>query len=163
MSKNEERTKLLIAIRIRGSVGVRRSIKETMEYLRLFKVNHAVLLDDRKSYKGMLQKAKDYITWGQIDKETLLNLLKKRGKLKGDSPLTDEHIKKYSKFKSIQEFSDALFKLETSINEMPYLKPVFRLHPPRKGFKYKKKRPFKDFGELGNRDTEINSLLSRMI
>ncbi|MHA1377751.1 MAG: 50S ribosomal protein L30 [Candidatus Helarchaeota archaeon] len=163
MSKKEEQKKLLIAIRIRGNVGVRKSIKETLEYLRLFKVNNAVLLDERKSYKGMLQKAKDYITWGQIDKDTLYKLIVKRGKLQGNMPINDEHIKKYSKYSSVKEFSDAIFNFETQLKDLPYIKPIFRLHPPRKGFKYGKKRPFRDCGELGNRDTEINSLLLRMI
>ena len=163
MSTTEKIYKLLVAIRIRGNVGVRRSIKDTLGILRLFKVNHAVLLDNRKSNKGMLQKAKDYITWGQIDKDTLVHLLMKRGKLPGNKSLNDEHIKKYTKYKSIQELAEALIKFELQLKDVPYLKPVFRLHPPRKGFKFKKKRPYKDVGELGNRDIEINPLLSRMI
>lgn len=163
MSKTIEPKKRLVAIRIRGNVGIRKSIKETLQYLRLFKVNHAILLDDRKSYKGMLQKAKDYITWGQIDKETLFRLIKERGRLMGNLPLTDEHIKKYTKYNSIKEFSDAIFNLETEIVKLPYLKPIFRLHPPKKGYKFSKKRAYKARGELGNRGIEINPLLTRMI
>ena len=126
-------------------------------------MNHAVLLDDRKSYKGMLQKIKDYITWGQIDQSTLFQLITKRGRLMGNLPLTDEYIKKYTKYTSIKEFSDALFNLEIEFKNFPFLKPIFRLHPPRKGFKYSKKRAYKANGELGNRGPEINPLLLRMI
>ena len=163
MSETKEQKKPLVAIRIRGNVGIRRSIKETLQYLRLFKVNHAVLLDDRKSYRGMLQKIKDYITWGQINQLTLLQLLKKRGRLTGNLPLNDEYLKKYTKYNTIKEFSDAIFNFEISFKDVPSIKPVFRLHPPRKGFKNKKKRPYKARGELGNRESEINSLLLRMI
>ncbi|NVM04306.1 MAG: 50S ribosomal protein L30 [Candidatus Helarchaeota archaeon] len=163
MSETNEPKKRLIVIRIRGNVGIRKPIKETLQYLRLFKVNHAVLIDDRTSYNGMLQKAKDYITWGQIEKPTLFQLLKERGRLMGNLPLTDEHIKKYTKYNSLKEFSDALFNLETEIMKLPHIKPIFRLHPPKKGFRYSKKRPYKSSGELGNRGIEINSLLIRMI
>ncbi|MFX0138429.1 MAG: 50S ribosomal protein L30 [Candidatus Hodarchaeota archaeon] len=163
MSETSKPKKRLVAIRIRGNVGIRKPIKETLQILRLFKVNHAILIDDRKSYRGMLQKAKDYITWGQIDQTTLFQLIKERGRLMGDLPITDEHIKKYTKFQSIKEFSDAIFNLKTEIINLPYIKPVFRLHPPKKGFKYSKKRPYKSSGELGNRGMEINSLLMRMI
>jgi large subunit ribosomal protein L30 len=163
MSEDVEGKMRLIVIRIRGNVGVRRSIKETLEYLRLFKVNHAVLIDDRKSYRGMLQKAKDYITWGQIDQDSLWLLLKKRGRLMGNLPLTDEYVKKYTNFNSIKELSDAIFKLKINPLDVSYMKPVFRLHPPRKGFRHTKKRAYMARGELGNRGPEINSLLLRMI
>ncbi|DAC15238.1 MAG TPA: 50S ribosomal protein L30, partial [Candidatus Poseidoniales archaeon] len=53
-----------IVVRVRSDVGVERSIKETLHMLNLTKVNHAVIIPDNPQYKGMLQKAKDYITWG---------------------------------------------------------------------------------------------------
>lgn len=163
MSESTEQKIHFVVVRIRGKIGVRKSIKETLGYLRLHKANHAVLIDDRKTYKGMLQKVKDYVTWGKIDQPTLYQMLKKRGRLIGNLPLDDNYIKKYTKYNSIEEFSNALLNSEIEIKDIPNLKPVFRLHPPRKGFKHSKKRPFRDFGELGNRDTEINSLLIRMI
>ena len=163
MSESNEQKKCLAVIRLRGDVGIRRTIKETLQLLRLFKVHHCVLIDDRKSYKGMLQKVKDYVTWGQINQSMLFQLLNKRCKLIGNKPLNDEYIKKYTKYNSIKEFSNALFNFQTELKDYPNIKPVFRLHPPRKGFRYKKKRPFSEYGELGNRNTEINPLLIRMI
>ena len=140
MSKSNEHKKRLVIIRLRGNVGIRRPIKETLQYLRLFKVNHCVLIDNRKSYKGMLQKMKDYITWGQIDQSTLFQLLSKRCRVIGNKSLSDEYLKQYTKYDSIKEFADALYNFQTELNDYPYIKPVFRLHPPRKGFKYKKNR-----------------------
>ena len=46
--------------------------------LRLFKKNFCVLLDDTPDMRGMLIKVKDYVTWGEIDDETLKSLKEKR-------------------------------------------------------------------------------------
>ena len=62
---------MLAAVRVRGTVGVKGDIADTMEMLRLTRINHAVLINENPSYKGMLLKSKDYITWGEIDLETL--------------------------------------------------------------------------------------------
>ena len=43
------------------------------------------------------------------------------------------------------------------------LSPVFRLHPPRGGFKGSTKKPYSDGGELGYRGPAINELIRRMI
>ncbi|MHA1144702.1 MAG: 50S ribosomal protein L30 [Candidatus Helarchaeota archaeon] len=161
--KAMDRTERLAIIRIRGNVGVRRSIRDTLQMFRLFRVNHAVIIDNRKSYMGMLKKTKDYITWGKINRESLIELLRKRGKLIGNVDLTDEYVQKFTRFKSIEEFADALMNFEVELKDLPHLKPVFRLRPPKNGFKKKKKRPYHDKGELGNRDEEINELLMRMV
>ena len=54
-----------IVVRVRSNVNVERSIRETMDYLNLTKVNHAVIIPENEQYRGMLQKAKDYITLGE--------------------------------------------------------------------------------------------------
>ena len=65
-------------IRVRGSVNVRSDIKDTLKMLRLNRVNHCVLVPNTKPYSGMLQKVKDYVTWGEIDDETLKLLMDKK-------------------------------------------------------------------------------------
>ena len=77
-------------VRIRGTVNVKPDIKRTLQLLRLTRANHCVLLEENASTKGMLQVAKDYITWGEIDKDVLSKLIKSRGMLEGDKDLTDE-------------------------------------------------------------------------
>ena len=47
-----------IVVRARSNVGVERSIRETMDYLNLTKVNHAVIIPENDQYIGMLRKAK---------------------------------------------------------------------------------------------------------
>lgn len=153
-------TKIAI-IRVRGRVGVKKPVKDTLAMLRLHKVNHCVIVDDTPSYKGMIQKAKDYITWGEIDAETLAKLIKKRGKLLGNKPVTDEYVKEKLGM-TIEEFAEAVIKGEKSLKDLPNLKPVFRLHPPRGGFKTKK-RTFKEGGSLGYRGEKIKELIERML
>ncbi|MBC7119543.1 MAG: 50S ribosomal protein L30 [Methanobacteriaceae archaeon] len=151
---------MFAVIRVRGSVGVRKDIKDTLAMLRLHRINHAVLVDETPDYKGMLQKAKDYITWGEINEETLASMIKKRGRLPGNKKITKEHIKDkgYSTFK---ELAEALIKGETTLEDL-HIKPVFRLHPPRKGYESVKKS-FKEGGSLGYRGDKINELIQRMI
>lgn len=68
---------MIIALRVRGRTGINRDIADTLDMLRLTRINHAVLMPDTPSYQGMLQKSKDYITWGEIDQETLTQLIEK--------------------------------------------------------------------------------------
>ncbi len=71
---------MIAVVRVRGSIGVNRDILDTMGMLNLHRQNYCVLLNDSPGVRGMLRKAKDYITWGEIDGETKGMLLKKSGK-----------------------------------------------------------------------------------
>ena len=79
-----------IVVRVRSDVKVERSIRETMHHLNLTRVNHAVIIPKNDQYRGMLQKAKDYITWGEADQGTVESMLRHRGRMVGGAPLTDE-------------------------------------------------------------------------
>ena len=81
-----------IVVRVRSDVKVERSIRETMHHLNLTRVNHAVIIPKNDQYRGMLQKAKDYITWGEADLDTVDAMLRHRGRLVGGAPLTDEAV-----------------------------------------------------------------------
>ncbi|BAM69273.1 MULTISPECIES: 50S ribosomal protein L30 [unclassified Methanothermobacter] len=152
---------MFAVVRVRGSAGVRRDIADTMEMLRLNRINHAVLVEDTPSYLGMLQKAKDYITWGEIDQETLTAMITKRARIIGGERLTDEYIKENTEYDSVEEFAGAVFRGEVKLEDAG-IKPVFRLHPPRKGYEAIKKA-FNEGGSLGYRGEKINDLLKRMI
>lgn len=159
--KASENTRIVV-IRLRSSIGLRQDIKETLLTLSLSRVNHAVVIDKRASYLGMLQKAKDAVTWGELDAPTLTRLLLKRGRLEGNHQLTDDYMTRRTKYKSIEEFATSLLAFKAELADVPKLKKVFRLHPPSKGFRGSIKLPFQQSGELGYRGSEINSLLKRM-
>jgi len=152
----------LALIRLRSGIRARGEVRDTLAMLRLHRINHLVLVDDTPSYKGMVQKVKDYITWGEIDKETLVKLLRKRGRLIGNKPITDEYVKEKLGM-TIEEFAEKVVNGEMKLTDLPNIKPVFRLHPPRGGLKGSKKRSFKEGGALGYRGEKINELIERML
>ncbi len=158
----EEKRKCLVAVRIRGMSDISQEIKDTLNMLRLTRNCHATLIDDRPSYKGMLQKSKDYLTWGEVSQENIALLLTKRGRLVGDKKLTDEYAKELG-YKSLDDLAEAIFKVEVECSSLSKVKPVFRLRPPKKGFKGKVKRSYAAGGALGYRGDAINDLLKRMV
>jgi len=151
---------MIAVIRVRGRTGINKDINDTMSMLNLTRLNHLIFLNPNPSYNGMLVKAKDYITWGEINDETISMIISKRGKLVGDEKVTEEYIKENTDYSSIDEFSKAILAGETNLVDAG-IKPVFRLHPPRKGYEATK-LSFKEGGSLGNRG-DINELVSKMI
>lgn len=97
-------------VRVRGSVGVRRDIADTLKMLRLHRVNHCVVVPEEK-FKGMIQKAKDYVTYGEINKETLIKLILKRGRLPGNKRVDEEKIKELMDL-SVEELSEKILNGE---------------------------------------------------
>ena len=121
-------------ILIRGVINVDTRVKDTLHKLRLRKKLSCVVVDNTPSNKGMLDKCKDYITWGEIDNETEKELKEKRGKKTKDK-----------EGKEVE-------------------KKFYNLHPPRKGFERKGiKVTFKAGGALGYRGDKINALIKRML
>jgi len=162
MEQPKQPKKCLAVVRVRGVSDIYREIKETMSMLHLVKNCHATLVDNRPSFLGMLQKAQNYLAWGEVSKEILTLLLKKRGRLVGNKKLTDEYAQKVGK-KSLEELAEALCKGEVEFYRLPSIKPVFRLHPPSKGFDGKVKRSFSSGGVTGYQGEAINNLLEQMI
>ncbi len=167
MAKGKDSTKteskLMLVIRIRGAPHMNYKIEDTLKMLRLNKVNHASLVFADKSIMGMLRKAKDYIAYGEVDKAIVLKLLQNRALIKGNLPLTDKHVKKYSKFTTVKAFADGLMKGEVKLNEVNELKPVFRLHPPIGGHRGTIKKHYHAGGTLGHVGEFINVLARKMI
>jgi large subunit ribosomal protein L30 len=152
-------------VRLRGSLDIKPKIKDTLRMLRLHKVNHCVVVAGNVYYKGMIRKAKDYVAWGEISEDMLELLLKKRGRLEGGKRLTEEYLRENTSFRSTKELAHAIYEGKEKMTGSPRstfkLKPIFRLHPPRKGHKGIK-RSFPEGGELGYQGDKINELLYKM-
>ena len=149
-------------VRVRGTVNVKPDIKKTMQLLRLTRANHCVLIEENPVSKGMLQIVKDYTTWGEISKETLSKLISSRGMLVGDKPMTDEYIKSATSYGSIEKLAEAIIDNTVKYKDIPRVKPLFRLNPPKKGYRTVK-RSFVNRGSLGYRKEKINALIERML
>lgn len=133
-----------------------------MQMLHLGRNNYATLIDDRPSFVGMLKTAQNFVTWGDASKEIVNMLIKEKGRLAGNKKLTDEYTQKAG-YKSLEEFAEAIFNCRAEYWKMPNIQPVFKLHPPTKGFKGKIKKSYGMGGELGYREEKINELIKRML
>jgi len=154
---------VIAVVRVRGKSGVNRKVNDTLDMMRLYKQNGCVIVPNTPAFRGMLQKAKDYITWGEIDKETFELLLNKRGKVVGGKALTEDYLKNNVK-KDMKTLIDEILTNKNSLKNVPGVKPYFKLTPPVKGFERGGiKKPFAMGGALGYRKDKINDLIRRMI
>ena len=142
-------TELLVVVRVRGSINLSQDMKRTFEQLNLNNKNWCIISKKEPSAVGMINKVKDYVTWGEISDEVLKQLVEKRGDLY-KSRVEDSKSKiNYNKY--------------VELNGKKY-KKVFRLSPPKKGYGRKGiKHPFSQGGALGYRADKIKDLLERMM
>jgi large subunit ribosomal protein L30 len=150
-------------VRLRGTVNVSPDIRYALTLLRLHRVNHCALLEENAYTQGMLAKVKDYVAWGPISEETLVTLLKTRGRLTGGQRLTEDYVRAQTPFGSLPELAHALLAGTVTMRslEQYHIKPLLRLHPPRKGLRGKK-RSYQQGGALGYHGEQINALLYKM-
>ena len=157
---------LYAIIRIRGMSGVHPDVERTLYLLRLRqKYAAAIYHSSLPGIWGMLKRVENWATFGEVDKPTLVELIRVRGRLLGDKPITDEWVKVNLRLSGIEELADKLLAGEIHYHKLKSygVKPFFRLHPPRGGFKGSIKRPYGDGGELGYRGSAINELIRRML
>lgn len=142
---------MIAAIRISGLVEIPQDVQETLFRLRLRKKYACVLVSEKKENLGMIKKVRNFIAYGKIDKETLIELIKKRGKTVGNKKIKID----------AEKIADELLKakIEKKLSDFG-LKLFFSLHPPRKGINSKKHFPK---GVLGNHEDKINDLIRRML
>jgi len=67
------------AILIRGIIGAKQETKDTIFMLKLRKKHACVIIPKNKINEGMLKKSQSYITYGEINAETI-KLLKEKKK-----------------------------------------------------------------------------------
>jgi len=157
--------KCLVAIRIRGTPGVKSEFENTLASLRLTRKFRAAILYDRLEITGMLARIKDLVTWGEARKETLRLLLKERAQTIGGKKLTNSFVKQKFGLATMDRLASAIDKGEIPLGRLwkEGLNPNFGLHPPKGGFKGKTKLAFKQGGELGYRGEAIYNLIARMV
>lgn len=66
-------------IRIRGLVNIDDQKKKTFELLSLHRKNYCVVKDNKPEVVKMIDKIKDFVTWGEIDENTFKELQEKKG------------------------------------------------------------------------------------
>ena len=77
----------IAVIRIKGQVGLKKEIVETLNRLRLRRKYVCVLIEPTQKNFGMIKKLRDFVAFGEINEETKKELIKKRGKKDKDGKL----------------------------------------------------------------------------
>ncbi len=146
-------------VRLRGEVNLRPEIKDTLAMLHIHRVNHCVVVKEDPHYRGMIQKVKDYVAWGKIDDDTLAMLLERRGRLSANRRLTEQYLKENTPYSSFKELATAINSGSAILKDLQ-IKPIFRLHPARKGLRTTKKTA-QQGGDLGFHP-DLTDLIKRM-
>ncbi|MHB8586030.1 MAG: 50S ribosomal protein L30 [Thermoplasmatota archaeon] len=156
---------MFLAIRVRGTVKLPGEVTDTLTMLRLHRPNSATFVPKDASHLGMIRKVKEWIAYGEVDAATAGEILKQRGRLEGDKPITDEYVKTATqgKYATIAAFAEGLAKGEASLKELPSMKAFFRLHPPRGGHDGSVKHHHKVGGALAYYGPSVNDLARRML
>ena len=148
-SEKENSKEMLAVVRIRGINEIRIATEDTLRMLRVYRKNYCVVLPNTPVYVGMIKQAKDYITWGEIDNDTLSMLIEKRAE----------------EFKGRETDNQGKFNSnDFAIVNGKKIKKFFRLNAPKKGYGKKGiKHTFTNGGALGYRGVAINELIRRMV
>jgi large subunit ribosomal protein L30 len=149
-------------VQLRGEVNVSGEVRDTLGMLNVGRVNHATLVPETDTYRGMITKVNDYVAYGEPSAETVALVIERRGEpLEGDADVTDEWVAEHTDYEGVEALAEALVAEETTLREAG-LAPTLRLHPPRAGHAGVK-HPIDEGGELGEHSTEeIDALLEAM-
>ena len=163
-STDKNKNGVILAVRLRGTAGDNPDVEKTMESLKLQHTFNARLLENTPSNMGMLRMAKNLIAWGEPFPELLQILIEKRGERLPASPIDDAFLRRLG-YETVEFLAKSVIAGDVKLHDLSKagLKPVFRLHPPRGGFKRSLRRAVSDGGELGYRGYDINRLVKKMI
>ena len=139
---------MIAVIRISGLVKIPGVVQETLFRLRLRRKYSLIFLHPTPTNMKLLNKIRNYVAYGDINENTLLELIEKRAesidKKKVDAKLIISNLGK----KKLSDLG---------------LKPFFRLHPPRGGIDAKKHFGVSKKAVLGDNKEKINDLIRRML
>jgi len=147
-------------VRVRGSIHARHDIVDTLRILHLTRANHATVVPERPEFRGMITRVNGYITWGEADPKVVGLLLEHRGVTDSGASLTAEHLAEADGTKDLGALAARVTK--DGLQPIPGLRPLFRLTPPKGGWRSTKK-PYTRGGALGYRGRAINDLVQRMV
>ena len=153
--------KAFLVVRISGQADVPYWAVTTMKLLILEKKYRATIIPEKDNTIGMLRKIQHYVSWQEIDIETVKELLDKKARKSGYKKVTNEDITSIG-FASIDELATALAEGKTSLSKLKPLKPWFALDPPRHGFKRSTKKLYGQKGVLGY-NKELSVIVKRMM
>ncbi|KAI5660418.1 hypothetical protein M9H77_29211 [Catharanthus roseus] len=161
-------SKLLFVIRIGGKNDMHPETRKILHSLRLRRIFNGVFLKANEGVMEILHKVEPYVTYGYPNVKSIRDLIYKKGVGKLDKqrvPLTDNNIVEQALGEhNIICLDDVVNEITTvgkHFKEVTHFLCPFALNKPEKALQGKKRR-YKDGGDSGNREDEINELLSKM-
>lgn len=152
---------LIIAIRMRGTVGVPKDMQETLKRLRLTKRFSLMMYPDTPSIRGMLEKVNPYISYGEATEEGI-RIVIERMRVKGGDSISDEVLQKKFSITKDQLMSNILEGKILLNKESDFFELPVSLRSPKKGLKGRINSMYGNGGEVGYRGKEINKLIIQM-
>ena len=139
---------MILVIRIGGLVDMTKEFQEMLFRFRLRRKYSAVLIQPTIINIKLLKKLRNHIAYGEINKETMKELIEKRG-------ISLDKSKKINPEKVMNQLE------KNPLNSD--IKPFFRLHSPRGGIDSKKHFGVSKKAVLGDNKEKINDLVRRML
>ncbi|HTT17216.1 MAG TPA: 50S ribosomal protein L30 [Thermoplasmata archaeon] len=151
-----------VVVRVRGEIHAKREIAATLRFLHLTRANHATVIPEEPSFRGMLMRVQGYVTWGEAEEATVARLISARGKSPDGKALGPADGAGAAAAPTPEVAALAKTVLENGLPASGALRPLFRLKAPTGGWRSTKK-PFALGGALGYRGRAINDLVQRML
>jgi len=166
----EPEAKLLFVIRIHGINKIAPKPRKILQLLRLRQIGNGVFLKVNTPILNMLKCVQPYITYGYPSLKTVRGLIYKRGFGKvnknriplADNQIVSERLGKYG-IHGIEDMVHELYTAGPNFKAVSNLLWPFKLSSPRGGWVYKRHGYAEPKGgDWGNRQEQINELVSRM-
>jgi len=161
--------KVYLVVRIRGINNLSPVVRKILQLLRLRQLHNAVFVLVSKATTNMLRKVEPYITYGYPSRKLVKQLVYKRGfaKVNGQRvPLTNNEVIEHSLGKKgiicMEDLIHEVLTCGTHFKAANNFLWPFKLTSPRKGY-VAKRHPYHSSGDWGNRESEINELVTRML
>ena len=149
-----------MVVRVRGSIHSKHEIGETLRFLHLSRPNHATVVPEDPAFRGMLTRVQGYVTWGEADEATVGLLIASRGRTPDGKSVAPPPGGAATGVGDVTALAKSV--LAGGLPRVGAVRPLFRLHPPKGGWRSTKK-PFSLGGALGYRGRAINDLVRKMI
>lgn len=167
--------KVLFVCRIKGVNKIAPKPKKVFQLFRLLQIHNGVFIKVNKATQQMLKHIEPFVAYGYPSLSMIRQLLYKRGYLRvgkagsrqrvriQHNEVISENLGKYG----IHCVEDMIHEIHTAgehFKEVTNFLWTFKLKSPKSGF-ICKRHGFAEFrkGDWGNRETQINDLLARMI
>jgi len=165
----EPEAKLALVIRIRGINGLHPKPRKILQLLRLRQINNATFVKLNKATSNMLKLIEPYITYGNPNLKSVKELVYKRGFAKirksripiMDNAQIESNLGKFG-IQCVEDLVHEIYTVGPHFKEANNFLWPFKLNTPKGGWNYVKTH-VTEGGDAGNRESQINKLLRRMI